>query len=280
MRMQRSRARLTSAASASRSSATARCRWSRAACWRNGMRADGRLTVYGAAKVAFLNRRVLAQQMGLPESAIRMVENDVGGGFGARGEFYPEDFLIPFAARLTGRPVKWIEDRREHLARHQSCAQRRVRAGDRLRARRHHPGRCAGTPSTDQGAYIRTNGPTAARNIAQVLTGPYRIPHVRIDVALMMTNKTPAGTYRGPGRYEADFFRERLFDIAAARARARSRRVPPAQSDRGKRAAVPARHRRAARHRDRDRQRRLRHDARRAASRRSTGRRRRPCKAS
>ena len=44
-----------------------------------------------------------------------MVENDVGGGFGARGEFYPEDFLIPFAARHTGRPVKWTEDRREHL---------------------------------------------------------------------------------------------------------------------------------------------------------------------
>ena len=77
--------------------------------------ASGRLTVSGAAKVAFVNRRVLAKQMGLPESAIRMVENDVGGGFGVRGEFYPEDFLIPFAARLTGRPVKWIEDRREHL---------------------------------------------------------------------------------------------------------------------------------------------------------------------
>src|SRR5258708_40277908 len=75
----------------------------------------GRLTVFGAAKVAFLNRRVLAKQMALPEGAIRMVENDVGGGFGARGEFYPEDFLIPLAARLTGRPVKWIEDRREHL---------------------------------------------------------------------------------------------------------------------------------------------------------------------
>ncbi len=73
------------------------------------------LTVSGAAKVAFPNRRVLAKQLGLPESIIRMVENDVGGGFGARGEFYPEDFLIPFAARLTGRPVKWIEDRREHL---------------------------------------------------------------------------------------------------------------------------------------------------------------------
>jgi aerobic carbon-monoxide dehydrogenase large subunit len=176
--------------------------------------AAGRLTVYGAAKVAFLNRRVLAKQMGLPESAIRMVENDVGGGFGARGEFYPEDFLIPFAARLTGRPVKWIEDRREHLlatnhARNAECElEIACDADGTIRALRGHA-------FTDQGAYIRTNGPTAARNIAQVLTGPYRIPHVRIDVALMMTNKTPAGTYRGPGRYEADFFRERLFDIAA-----------------------------------------------------------------
>ena len=174
-----------------------------------------RLIVFGAAKVAFLNRRILAKQMQLPESAIRMVENDVGGGFGARGEFYPEDFLIPFAARLTGRPVKWIEDRREHLAatNHAREAECELEiACDRdgtMRALRGHA-------LTDQGAYIRTNGPTAARNVAQVLSGPYRIPHIRIDVSLMMTNKTPAGTYRGPGRYEADFFRERLFDIAAA----------------------------------------------------------------
>src|SRR5580698_4309773 len=76
---------------------------------------DGRLTVHGAAKVPFPNRRILAKQLGVPEGAIRMVENDVGGGFGVRGEFYPEDFLIPFVARITGRPVKWIEDRREHL---------------------------------------------------------------------------------------------------------------------------------------------------------------------
>ena len=177
--------------------------------------AHAHLTVFGAAKVAFLNRRILAKQLQLPESAIRMVENDVGGGFGARGEFYPEDFLIPFAARLTGRPVKWIEDRREHLAatNHAREAECELEiACDRdgtIRALRGHA-------LTDQGAYIRTNGPTAARNIAQVLSGPYRIPHIRIDVSLMMTNKTPAGTYRGPGRYEADFFRERLFDIAAA----------------------------------------------------------------
>jgi carbon-monoxide dehydrogenase large subunit len=175
---------------------------------------QARLTVYGGAKVAFVNRRILAKQMGLAEGAIRVVENDVGGGFGARGEFYPEDFLIPFAARLTGRPVKWVEDRREHLlatnhSRNAACELEIAcsRDGAILGLR--------GRATTDQGAYIRTNGPTPARNIAQVLTGPYRIPNVRIDVALTMTNKTPVGTYRGPGRFEADFFRERLFDIAA-----------------------------------------------------------------
>ncbi|MFL6930373.1 MAG: xanthine dehydrogenase family protein molybdopterin-binding subunit [Xanthobacteraceae bacterium] len=175
----------------------------------------GRLTMHGAAKVPFINRRVLAQHLNLPEASIRMVENDVGGGFGVRGEFYPEDFLIPFAARLTGRPVKWIEDRREHLmatnhARDAECALEIAcdEAGTILALR--------GQAATDMGAYIRTNGPTGARNIAQVLSGPYRIPHIRIDVALLMTNKTPAGTYRGPGRFEADFFRERLLDMAAA----------------------------------------------------------------
>ncbi|MFL6797225.1 MAG: xanthine dehydrogenase family protein molybdopterin-binding subunit [Xanthobacteraceae bacterium] len=174
----------------------------------------GLLTVYGAAKVAFLNRRVLARQMGLAENAIRMVENDVGGGFGARGEFYPEDFLISFAARAVGQPVKWIEDRREHLAttNHARDAEGEIEIACRedgtILALR-------GRVTTDQGAYIRTNGPTAARNIAQVLSGPYRIPHLRVDVALAVTNKTPSGTYRGPGRFEADFFRERLFDLAA-----------------------------------------------------------------
>ena len=111
-----------------------------------------------------------------------MVESDVGGGFGVRGEFYPEDFLIPFAARLTGRPVKWIEDRREHLlatnhARDAECELEIAcdRDGTILALR--------GRACTDHGAYIRTNGATAARNIAQVLSGPYRIPHIRIDMS-------------------------------------------------------------------------------------------------
>ena len=175
---------------------------------------SGRLTLCGAAKVAFPNRRILAKQMGLPEASIRMVENDVGGAFGVRGEFYPEDFLIPFASRLLGRPVKWIEDRREHLiatnhARDVECELEIAceRDGTILGLR--------GQAYADIGAYIRTNGATAARNVAQVMSGPYSIPNIHVAMSLLVTNKTPVGTYRGPGRFEADFFRERLLDMAA-----------------------------------------------------------------
>src|SRR6202022_3761066 len=77
--------------------------------------AQGRMTVLGAAKVPFFNRDTLAAMLGLLPAEVDLIENDVGGGFGARGEFYPEDFLIPFAARHVGRPIRWIEDRREHL---------------------------------------------------------------------------------------------------------------------------------------------------------------------
>jgi carbon-monoxide dehydrogenase large subunit len=176
--------------------------------------ARGRLTVSGGAKVLFFNRRTLAKQMGLPEDAIEIVENDVGGGFGARGEFYPEDFLIPFAARHAGRPAKWTEDRREHLmcvnhAREAECDIEIActRDGTILGLRGH--------AYVDVGAYMRTNGAVGARNVAQFMSGPYRIPNIDIDVALLLTNKTPVGTYRGPGRFETDFFRERLLDMVA-----------------------------------------------------------------
>ena len=172
------------------------------------------LTVSGAAKVPFHNRDILAAHLGLAEDAITMIESDIGGGFGLRGEYYPEDFLIPFAARRLGRAVKWIEDRREHLlaTNHSRDAECELEiACDRDGTIRGLRGRGA----VDLGAYVRTNGLTAARNIAQVLPGPYRIKNVQVDIDLLLTNKTPSGTYRGPGRFEADFFRERLFDIAA-----------------------------------------------------------------
>ena len=176
--------------------------------------ASGTMTVYGAAKVAFHNKGILAKLMDLAEDALTLIENDVGGGFGVRGEFYPEDFLIPFAARHLGRPVKWQEDRREHMlatnhAREAECE---------LEIACDPEGRILGLRGqawVNTGAYIRTSGPVPPRNIAQVLSGPYRIENIDMDVGIIVTNKTPSGTYRGPGRFEADFFRERLFDLAA-----------------------------------------------------------------
>ena len=177
--------------------------------------ARGRMTLSGAAKVPFFVRTALAKMLGLPEHAVDAVETDIGGGFGARGEFFPEDFLIPFAARRLNSPVKWIEDRREHLmatthAREVECELEIAcrRDGSILGLR--------GRAWTNIGAYARPNAVTPSRNLAQLLPGPYRVPHVHIDVTLYVSNKTPVGTYRAPGRFETDFCRERMIDIAAA----------------------------------------------------------------
>lgn len=173
-----------------------------------------KLTVWGAAKVPYFNRRTVAAMLQLPEAAVELIELDVGGGFGVRGEFYPEDFLIPFAARWCGRPVKWIEDRREHLmatnhSRDVSC---------RLEIACQRDGTIVGLRGAlmaDMGAYIRTTGGVIPSRAGQFLPGPYRIPNVAITVEAALTTKTPSGSFRGPGRFEANFFRERLFDIAA-----------------------------------------------------------------
>ncbi len=176
--------------------------------------AGDRLTVWGAAKVPFAVRAGIAGLFGIQNDAIEMIENDVGGGFGIRGEFAPEDFLVPFAARRLARPVKWVEDRREHLvsathAREAECEiEIACRADGTITGLRGHI-------HTDMGAYVRGNGVIGSRNVAQFLSGPYRIENIESDVTLVMTNKSPVGTYRGPGRFEADFFRERLLDMVA-----------------------------------------------------------------
>jgi len=176
--------------------------------------ATERLIVGGAAKVPFATRRILAQCMGLPVDRIDVLEYDVGGGFGIRGDFYPEDFLVPFAARQLGQPVKWIEDRRENLlaTSHAREAEGRLeilceKDGTVLALR--------GQIWIDMGAYLRNSAEVAPRNAALFLSGPYRIPNIDVESSMVLTNKTPVGTYRGPGRFEADFFRERLFDMAA-----------------------------------------------------------------
>ncbi|HMI96083.1 MAG TPA: xanthine dehydrogenase family protein molybdopterin-binding subunit [Micropepsaceae bacterium] len=174
-----------------------------------------RLTMSGAAKLPFFNRNAMATMMGLPEKSVDYVEYDVGGGFGARGEFYPEDFLVAFAARKFGRPIKWVEDRREHFM---SMAHARETECD-IEMALDKDGVILGVRGdiyVDIGAYVRPNGTTPVRNVAQFLTGPYRVANIELDAHALVSNKVPSGTYRGPGRFEGSFFCERLLDIAAS----------------------------------------------------------------
>jgi CO/xanthine dehydrogenase Mo-binding subunit len=172
--------------------------------------------LYGAAKVPHRSRDLLARMLGRSTGSVHLYEGHVGGGFGIRGELYPEDVLVSLAALRLGRPVKWIEDRREHLM-----------AANQSREQRHHvraavdaEGRILAIDDEffhDQGAYIRTHGTRVADMTAGMLPGPYRVPAYRATGHFRLTNKTPAATYRAPGRFEGTFVRERVLDAIAAR---------------------------------------------------------------
>lgn len=175
--------------------------------------ATGILKVWGPTKVTHWNRRVLAEMLELPEARIHFIEPEVGGAFGLRGEFYPEDFLIPFCALRLGQPVKWIEDRPEHFlagAHSREQVYEVDMAADR-------EGRILGARLTmyqDLGAYVRTNGLVPANIGSALFAGPYTFPFER-QVVCVLTNKTPAGTYRAPGRFESSLVREQLIDRIA-----------------------------------------------------------------
>jgi carbon-monoxide dehydrogenase large subunit len=178
--------------------------------------ATGILSMHGAAKVPHYNRNAIAKMLGRAPESVQLYEGHVGGGFGVRGELYPEDVLACLAALRLGRPVKWIEDRKEHLlaTNHSRDQFHRIRAAVDER------GFILGLEDefwTDQGAYIRTHGVTVSDLAAAMLPGPYLIPAYRVTGHIRLTNKTPAGTYRAPGRYESTFARERLLDAIAQR---------------------------------------------------------------
>jgi CO/xanthine dehydrogenase Mo-binding subunit len=174
------------------------------------------LDMYGAAKVPHFNRDAIARMLGRAPSSVHLHEGHVGGGFGIRGELYPEDVLVCLAALRLGRPVKWIEDRREHLlaANHSRQQHHHIRAavdGD---------GRLLALDDAffhDQGGYVRTHAATVPDLAATMLPGPYRMPAYRARGRIRLTNKTPGGTYRAPGRFESTFARERVMDAIATR---------------------------------------------------------------
>ena len=174
------------------------------------------LELHGATKRPHANRDLLARMLAREPGSIHLYEGHVGGGFGVRGEIYPEDVLVCAAALRLGRPVKWIEDRRENLM---ACNHSREQR-HRVRAAVDAQGRILGIDDEffhDQGAYVRTHGARVADLTAGMLPGPYRVPTYRAVGHHRLTNKTPAATYRAPGRYEATFVCERLLDAIAAK---------------------------------------------------------------
>lgn len=172
------------------------------------------LTVSGAALVTHYHRRVLSALLDIPVNSIHMRGTDAGGNFGVRGDFFPEDFLVPWLARRLERPVKWTEDRGEHFVAI-NHAREQVH---RIEAAFDRDGRLLGMRDEvwhNKGAYIRPTGVVVSEISIGMIPWPYRVPAYDGIIHVVTTNKTPVGPYRGPGRFENTFAREQLLNIAA-----------------------------------------------------------------
>jgi aerobic carbon-monoxide dehydrogenase large subunit len=174
----------------------------------------GRLEVWDSTQAPIPIRNGLAAMFGLLQQHVRVVAPDVGGGFGPKiMMFYPEEILVPWAAMRLGRPVKWIEDRRENFV-----------ATNQEREQIHEAeiavdvdGRIRGVRTVflyDAGAYI-PYGLIVPIVAGTTLPGPYRIPNYHCEFAAVFTNKTPVSPYRGAGRPHGVFVMERLLDRVA-----------------------------------------------------------------
>jgi carbon-monoxide dehydrogenase large subunit len=175
----------------------------------------GQLVLWSSTQNPYAVRDAVARVLGLPAEELRVRTPDVGGGFGPKGAPYPEEALVTLAALRLGRPVKYVESRREDFAAsgHDREQVHEVRIGFR------RDGTIAGIDATflaDVGAYpAQGNGLTL--NTVNHLPGPYRVAHYRNVGTSVVTNKTLNMAYRAAGRPEAVFVMERLMDIGARR---------------------------------------------------------------
>ena len=177
-------------------------------------RPRGTLTVRLSTQAHYNVRENLAALLDLPESAVRVICEDVGGGFGAKSRCYGEEIVVAEASRALGRPVKWVEDRRENM-----LATTHSRGIDvALELGLSEDGRFEALKATvalDTGAYVFTSGIATGELSGALIPGAYRIPDFSIEVLAVGTNKTPAATYRGAGQPEAALAIETLVDRAA-----------------------------------------------------------------
>lgn len=194
---------------------------------------ERRTTIWTSTQSPHEIRMSLIQMLGLDDEELRVITPDVGGGFGAKYLVYPEEVLIPLAARLLGRPVRWVEDRREHFL---TAIQERDQHWDleiALDAEARILG-IRGTLLNDQGAYT-PQGINVSYNSATALPGPYVVPNYTLRVVAVETNKVPTMPVRGAGYPQGTFAIERLLDLAAShlridRAEIRRRNLVPAEA--------------------------------------------------
>jgi aerobic carbon-monoxide dehydrogenase large subunit len=176
--------------------------------------ASGQLTVWAAVQMVHRHRSVFAGHLGLAEEQVRVIAPaDVGGGFGTKGMYYPEYIVVAALAMKLGRPVKWIEDRREHTL--VACVEREqihdlaiaaTRAGNLLAFR--------DSFLHEMGAYT-ISGLNLPQNTMIHSVGPYRIPNVELTMRGLLTHTTPVGAYRGAGRPQGTAVIERAMDALA-----------------------------------------------------------------
>jgi aerobic carbon-monoxide dehydrogenase large subunit len=192
---------------------------------------DDRITLWSSTQTPLVAARILADLLGREESSVRVVAPDVGGGFGPKLVFYPEEAAIAIAALKLGRPVKWIEDRREHFI---ATTQERDQYWDAEIALQ-ADGRILGVRGSllqDHGAYT-ARGLTVPQGSVAALSLAYVVPAYRVDVKVALTNKVPVTPVRGAGQPQGIFVMERLLDGAARglnidRAEIRRRNLVPA----------------------------------------------------
>jgi carbon-monoxide dehydrogenase large subunit len=177
-----------------------------------------RFTIWSSTQSPHQARTIFARVLGVPEGDVRVIVPDIGGSFGIKGSGYPEAVVLAFAARRLQRPMKWVEDRREHLLACAHAHEQRVQVTVAVNRNGTIPA-IRSKVLVDQGAHAL--GPIGAglepMTTGQSIIGPYRIPHYDCEAYGLLTNKCAQGPYRGVGTVQGIFVIERLMDMIADR---------------------------------------------------------------
>jgi aerobic carbon-monoxide dehydrogenase large subunit len=171
------------------------------------------LTVWSSTQTPHIGRRMLADMLDREIETIRVIAPDVGGGFGPKAIYYPEEAVIPAAVLKLGRPVKWIEDRREHFL----CTSQERDQYWSMRIAVDAEGKILGVCGRllhDSGAFVPW-GIIMPYIAAVTVPGPYVVPAYNLETVVVFTNKVPTTPVRGAGRPQAVFTMERLLDRVA-----------------------------------------------------------------